>query len=158
MNRNNLRPFILGIAVIGLSTIVACSQPPAPVPPGPPGPPGPVVVVEDPAPASEPLPTQVPVAAEPHLISIEPTTALQGRRVSMTISGYNFEKHGTVVNVNKGGVSVEHIFVSDDLRTVLLDVIVDKTAAVGVRNFSVTTPAGTSNAMEFSVHFNETQP
>ena len=90
-----------------------------------------------------------PVAVKPTLSSLTPNRGRRGVTATVTVKGANFTTPATV-NVQGSGIIVSNVLVVDP-DTVTANFRVSGTAARGSRNITVTTAAGTSNALPFSV-------
>jgi hypothetical protein len=89
-----------------------------------------------------------PVSAKPTLASLTPNAAARGVTVNVTLTGTHFTAPATVTV--QSGVSVSNVVVVSS-TTVTAAFRVSRTAARRTRNTSVTTLAGTSNALPFTV-------
>jgi hypothetical protein len=85
----------------------------------------------------------------PTLTSISPNTGAQGTTVNVTLTGTGLTGV-TAVNVSGTGVTVSNVVAPND-TTITGTFTIAPSAATGARNVSVTTPAGTSNAVTFTV-------
>jgi IPT/TIG domain len=83
------------------------------------------------------------------LASITPSSGVQGTVVNVTITGTDLAL-ATAVNVSGTGVTVTN-FVAASATTVTATFTIAPTATLSARNVTVTTPAGTSNAVTFTV-------
>ena len=83
------------------------------------------------------------------IASISPNTGAQGTGVNVTITG-TFLTGATAVNVSGGGISVSN-FAAVSGTTVTATFTIAPNATLTARNVTVTTPAGTSNAVTFTV-------
>ena len=90
-----------------------------------------------------------PVAAKPTLSSLTPNRARRDAIAAVTIKGTNFTTPLTV-NVQGGGIAMSNVVVVNS-TTVTATFRVGGTASRGSRNVTVTTAAGSSNALPFSV-------
>jgi hypothetical protein len=81
--------------------------------------------------------------------SISPMTGVQGTTVSVTITGADLSL-ATGVNVSGTGITVTN-FVGGNATIVTATFTISPTATLGGRNVTVTTPAGTTNAVTFTV-------
>ncbi len=97
----------------------------------------------------------VTVTGTPTLSSIAPNEGDQDDSVAVTLTGTDFVVDGTSVDVSGSGVTVSNVSVSS-LTSLTATFAIDSGAADGARNVTVTTGAGTSGAMTFTV--NETVP
>jgi hypothetical protein len=87
--------------------------------------------------------------APPTLTSITPNTGVRGTSVPVTLSGTHLTG-ATVINVSGAGITVSGLTVVND-STVTATFGIAGTAALTARNVSVTTPAGTSGNVSFTV-------
>jgi hypothetical protein len=85
----------------------------------------------------------------PTLTSIAPATGVRGATVPVTLTG-TLLTGATAVNVSGLGVSCP-ITGTPTATTVTANCTVTRTAALGARNVTVVTPAGTTNAVTFTV-------
>ncbi len=85
----------------------------------------------------------------PTLTSIAPTSGTRGTAVPVTLTGTNLTG-ATSVNVSGTLVTVSGITVVSP-TTITATFTIAATAALGARTVSVTTPAGTSNTVTFTV-------
>ena len=92
----------------------------------------------------------VTVTGTPTLSSIAPNDGDQGESVAVTLTGSDFVTDGTSVSVSGTGVAVSNISVSS-LTSLTASFTIDSGAADGARNVTVTTAAGTSGAVTFTV-------
>ncbi len=83
------------------------------------------------------------------LTSISPSTGAQGTVVNVTLTGTNLAL-ASAVNVSGTGVTVSN-FAAVSATTVTATFTIAPTATLSARNVTVTTPAGTSNAVTFTV-------
>jgi hypothetical protein len=83
------------------------------------------------------------------LTSISPTTGAQGTVVPVTITGTGLTL-ASAVNVSGTGITVSN-FAAVSATTVTATFTIAPTATLSARNVTVTTPAGTSNAVTFTV-------
>jgi hypothetical protein len=83
------------------------------------------------------------------LSSISPNTGVQGTVVPVTITGTGLTL-ASAVNVSGTGITVSN-FTAVNATTVTATFTVAPTATLGAINVTVTTPAGTSNAVTFRV-------
>ena len=99
--------------------------------------------------AAQSFTVTAPVTAKPTLSSLTPNRARRGATAAVTLKGANFTTPATV-NVQGGGIAMSNVVVVNS-TTVTATFRVSGTAARGSRNVTVTTTAGTSNALPFSV-------
>jgi hypothetical protein len=99
--------------------------------------------------AAQSFTVTAPVPVKPTLSSVTPNRARRGATAAVTIKGTNFTTPLTV-NVQGSGVAVGNVVVVNS-TTATATFRVSRTAASGSRNITVTTQAGTSNALPFSV-------
>lgn len=85
----------------------------------------------------------------PGLDSIDPSAGAQGVAVPVTLLGSGFDD-GSSVAVSGVGVTVSDVVVVN-ARTITAIFTVDLTATLGDRSVTVTTAAGSSNALPFTV-------
>ena len=90
-----------------------------------------------------------PVPAKPTLTSLTPNSATRGATVSVTLKGTNFTAPATVA-VQGGVVTVSNVVVVNS-TTITATFRVSASAARRSRDTTVTTAAGTSNAVSFTV-------
>jgi hypothetical protein len=83
------------------------------------------------------------------LASIAPNTGVRGTAVPVTITGVGLTG-ATAVTVSGGGVTVSAFSAVND-TTVTATFTITTGAATGARNVTVTTPAGVTNAVTFTV-------
>ncbi len=83
------------------------------------------------------------------ITSISPSSGLQGTVVPVTITGTGLGL-ATAVNVSGTGITVTNV-VAASATTVTATFTIAPTATLGARNVTVTTPAGTTNAVTFTV-------
>src|SRR4051812_42578456 len=100
--------------------------------------------------APTPLEAQSPGQAAPTLTSVAPNQGTRGGTVAVTLTGANFVVGATTVNVSGGGVTVTNAVV-DSTTSLTANFGLDAAAALGARNVTVTTAAGTSGAVSFMV-------
>ena len=93
----------------------------------------------------------VTVTGTPTLSSIAPNDGDQGDSVAVTLTGTNFVPGGTNVQVAGGGVTVSGISVSGT-TSLTATFTIDIGAATGARDVTVTTLAGTSGPVTFTVN------
>jgi IPT/TIG domain len=82
------------------------------------------------------------------LTSISPSSGAQGTQVPVTITGTGLTL-ASAVNVSGTGITVGPL--TTTATTVSTTFTIASTATLGARNVTVTTPAGTSNAVTFTV-------
>ena len=87
--------------------------------------------------------------AKPTLTSLAPNAAPRGATVNVTLNGTNFTSPATVA-VQGGATSVSNVVVVSP-TTITATFHVSSSATRRSRNTTVTTPAGTSNAVPFAV-------
>ncbi len=85
----------------------------------------------------------------PTLTAVTPQTGVQGTRVSATLTGTNFDGSAKVA-VSNPLVTASSVTVVSPTQIGLL-LIIDPAAALGPANVTVTTGAGTSNPLPFTV-------
>ncbi len=90
-----------------------------------------------------------PPPAKPTLTSLTPNAAARGASVNVTLNGTNFTSPATVA-VQGGATSVSNVVVVSPTK-ITATFHVSSSAARRSRNTSVTTSAGTSNALPFTV-------
>jgi hypothetical protein len=83
------------------------------------------------------------------LTSITPNTGAQGTVVNVTLTGTGLTL-ASAVNVSGTGITVSNVL-AVNATTVTATFTIASTATLGARNVTVTTPAGTSNAVTFTV-------
>ena len=87
--------------------------------------------------------------AKPTLTSLTPNAAARGATVNVTLTGTNFMSPATVA-VQGGATSVSNVVVVSPTK-ITATFHVSSSATRRSRNTTVTTPAGTSNALPFTV-------
>jgi sugar lactone lactonase YvrE len=86
----------------------------------------------------------------PTITSLTPGSASPGTTITATITGTNFVPGGTTVSVSGTGVKVTSLnVVSPQQMTATL--VLDSTAATGLRSLTASTAGGTSNSVSFNV-------
>ena len=85
----------------------------------------------------------------PTLLSINPTTGVQGTAVPVTLTGTNFVP-GASVTVSNPGVTVSNVVVSSTSQITAMFTIASS-ATLGATNVAVTTSGGTSSPVVFTV-------
>jgi hypothetical protein len=90
-----------------------------------------------------------PAPPTPVLSSIAPNSGVQGTSVAVTLTGSNFQT-GASVTVSGTGVSVSNVKVVSASQ-ITATITLANNAVTGTRNVRVTTSAGTSGAVTFSV-------
>ena len=93
----------------------------------------------------------VTVTGTPTLSSIAPNDGDQGDSVAVTLTGTNFVPGGTTVDVSGTGVAVSSVSVSGT-TSLTATLTIDIGAATGARDVTVTTLAGTSGSVTFTVN------
>jgi hypothetical protein len=83
------------------------------------------------------------------LTSISPSSGQQGTVVNVTLTGTNLTL-ASAVNVSGTGIAVSNV-VAVNATTVTATFTIAPNATLSARNVTVTTPAGTSNAVTFTV-------
>jgi hypothetical protein len=83
------------------------------------------------------------------LTSISPSSGAQGTSVNVTITGTGLTL-ASAVNVSGAGITVSNFVAASD-TTVTATFTIAPTATLSARNVTVTTPAGVSNAVTFTV-------
>ena len=91
-----------------------------------------------------------PAPVVPTLTSVTPDRGVQGTAVAVSLVGTDFVVGATTVAVSGGGVTVQNIVV-DSSTTLTVDLVLDPAAATGPRSVTVTTAAGTSGALTFTI-------
>ena len=99
--------------------------------------------------AAQTFTVKAPVSAKPVLTSLAPNAAGRGATTNVTLNGTNFTSPATVT-VQGGTVSVSNVVVVSS-TTITATFHVSRTAARRSRDTSVTTPAGTSNVLPFTI-------
>lgn len=107
------------------------------------------VSVTSPAGTSSTLSFTVLAAPPPHIVSLSSTSATQGSTVSLTISGSNLAGVTSVQFSPSIGIAVSNVNAS--ATQVTATVKLSNSATLGSYNVSVTSPAGTSNTLGFTV-------
>jgi hypothetical protein len=89
----------------------------------------------------------------PTLASITPASGMQGKSLYVRMEGANLTVGSSTVNVAGGGVSVPVVNVDGQNTSAKLTAkfVIDPGAAAGPRDVTVTTPAGISNAVTFTI-------
>jgi hypothetical protein len=87
--------------------------------------------------------------AKPTLTSLSPNSAARGATVNVTLIGTNFTAPATIA-VEGGATSVSNVVVVNSTK-ITATLHVSSSATRRSRNTSVTTPAGTSNALPFTI-------
>jgi Quinohemoprotein amine dehydrogenase, alpha subunit domain III/IPT/TIG domain len=98
--------------------------------------------------AAQSFTVNAPVPAKPTLTSLAPNAATRGATVNVTLNGTNFTSPATVTV--QGGISVSNVVVASS-TTITATFRVSRTATRRSRDTSVTTSAGTSNVLPFTV-------
>ena len=96
----------------------------------------------------EPLAAQSPAA--PTLTGIAPDVGARSVTVTVTLTGTNFAAGNTTVAISGSGVTVARVNVISP-TSLTADFAVSGTAALGARSVTISTPAGTSGAITFSI-------
>ena len=99
--------------------------------------------------AAQTFTVTAPVSAKPTLTSLTPNSATRGATVNVTLMGTNFTAPATVT-VQGGVVTVSNVVVVNS-TSITATFRVSASAAHRSRNTTVTTAAGTSNAVSFTV-------
>jgi hypothetical protein len=94
-------------------------------------------------------PSTPPVSTKPGLVSLTPNAARAGATVTVMLQGTNFTSAVTVT-VQGSGVSVSNVVVVSP-TTITATFRVSRTATRRSHNITVTTAAGTSNVLPFTV-------
>ena len=89
------------------------------------------------------------VSPVPTLTSVSPTSGIQGTTFGVTLTGTNFVS-GATVAVSGTGVTVSNVNVASS-TSLTATFTIGSSAAIGGRNVTVTTSAGTSGAQIFTV-------
>jgi hypothetical protein len=85
------------------------------------------------------------------LTSISPAFGYAGQNVAVNVTGTNFPQNATAINVTGSGVTVVAIAPTTSTTVRVVTLAIDSAATPGVRTLSVSTPAGTTSALNFSV-------
>jgi hypothetical protein len=99
---------------------------------------------------SNPVTFTINPPAGPTITSISPNSGTQGVSVPVTLTGTNFVS-GAAVNVSGSGVTVSNVSVVSTTQLTATFTIASN-ATLGARNVTVTTSAGTSGAVTFTVN------
>ena len=99
--------------------------------------------------AAQPFTVKTPAPVKPTLTSLAPGAASRGARITVTLNGTNFTSPATVT-VQGSGVSVSNVVVVSASK-ITATFRVSQSAARRAHDTSVTTTAGTSNALSFVV-------
>jgi hypothetical protein len=99
--------------------------------------------------AAQPFGVTAPVSAKPTLNSLTPNSAARGATVNVTLNGTNFTT-GATVTVQGSAVTVSNVVVVSS-ATITATFHVSQSAARRSHNTSVTTQAGTSSVLAFTV-------
>jgi hypothetical protein len=99
--------------------------------------------------AAQSFTVNTPAPAKPTLTSLTPNAATRGSTVNVTLAGTNFTTPATVT-VQGGTVSVSNVVVVNS-TTITASFHVSSTAGRRSRDTTVTTSAGTSNALSFTI-------
>ncbi|MFW6206481.1 MAG: plastocyanin/azurin family copper-binding protein [Gemmatimonadota bacterium] len=86
----------------------------------------------------------------PTLSSISPTSGTQGSTVEVTLTGSNFDGGNADVSVSGSGVTPENVSVGSS-TSITADFVIGDQADTGDRNVTVSTDAGTSGNVTFTV-------
>src|SRR5262245_40573163 len=92
----------------------------------------------------------VPSAPAPSLISVNPSTAVQGATVSVSLTGTNFDLVWTVVNVSGSGVTVSNVAIAN-ATSLTATLTIAPNADPGPHSLTVVTPNVASNPVTFTV-------
>ncbi len=107
------------------------------------------VTVTTPAGTSNAVPFTINPPAAPTLNSINPNTGQLGATVTVTLTGSNLSG-ATAINAGPG-VTINGINVASATQ-ITANFAIAASAATGAQNVTVTTPAGTSNAVPFTIN------
>ena len=99
--------------------------------------------------AAQSFSVNAPVSTKPGLTSLTPNAAARGATVNVTLNGTNFATPATVT-VQGSAVTVSNVVVASP-TTITATFRVSRSAARRTRNTTVTTQAGTSNVLPFTV-------
>ena len=99
--------------------------------------------------AAQSFTVNAPISAKPGLSSLTPNGAARGATVNVILTGTNFATPATVT-VQGSVVAVSNVVVAGP-TTITATFRVSRTAARRSRNTTVTTQAGTSEALPFTV-------
>jgi hypothetical protein len=94
--------------------------------------------------------TAATASGPPTLTSLNPNSGSRGTVISVTVSGTNFTSPASVT-VQNGGVTVSNVVVVNS-TTIRASFHISKSASRHSSNTTVTTAAGVSNALPFTVH------
>ncbi|MDX1567550.1 MAG: plastocyanin/azurin family copper-binding protein [Longimicrobiales bacterium] len=86
----------------------------------------------------------------PTLSSISPNSGQQGSTVGVTLTGTNFDEGNASVSVSGSGVSVQNVSVSG-ATSITADFVIGDQATADARDVTVSTAAGTSGSVTFTV-------
>ena len=107
------------------------------------------VLVWSPTGTSGTLPFTIIAPQPPQISSLSIASGYQGGNPTITITGSNLSG-GTAVQFSPStGIAVSNVIATATQVTVTL--VIDPTAPLGVRNLSVSTTAGTSNTLPFTI-------
>jgi hypothetical protein len=107
------------------------------------------ISVTTPSGLSNTVPFNVVAANVPVLTSISPSFGLRNNTVPVTLTGTNL--NGATAITLTPGTGITAGFVSINPTTITASFIISSTAALGPRLVTITTPGGTSNAVQFTV-------
>lgn len=105
---------------------------------------------------STPVPPPPPPAAAPTLSSVSPSSGTAGNAVNVMLAGTNFAAEATV-QVSGSGVTVGPVNVQNG-TAIATSFTIASTAAAGARDVTVTTSAGTSEPVTFTINAPEPVP
>lgn len=104
---------------------------------------------EEPAP-EPPIPVPPP-PVPPTLSRISPVSGRQGQRLTLTIEGQGLLET-TAVSFSGSGITTEALTIVSDLQ-LTVRIAIARTAAIGVRNFQLTTASGVLQSQDFDLSF-----
>ena len=84
------------------------------------------------------------------LTSIAPNTGIRGTTVPVTLTGTGFTGATSINVASNNGITVSGLTVVSDTQ-VTANFLITSTATISARNVTITTPAGPSNAVTFTV-------
>jgi hypothetical protein len=87
----------------------------------------------------------------PRLLSISPSSGIQGTSVPVTLTGTNFVFGATTLAISGTGVTGASVSVTS-ATSLTATLVIDAAAATGSRNVTVSTASGTSGTVTFTVN------
>jgi hypothetical protein len=95
------------------------------------------------------VPTGTQPPGQPQITLIDPNGGLRGSAISLTIQGSNLSNASAINFSPSSGISISNLQSTSTQVTALATI--DSGATLGNRQVSVTTPAGSSNTLAFSI-------